>query len=174
MEENGFDALGFYILAVMYFFMGIGSILSTAIINKFGTRFCLVMGGFGNVQWILSTLLAVYRVKLLDMGVPLYVIYAGLILATIINGFTVGILWASANQYIADCSSDFNKGFFFSYFWSFYMTSQIFGNLIAAFVLGLLEQGNYFEIMACIAFLATLSFLFLRKPSPVGITLGFH
>ena len=67
------------------------------------------------------------------------IIYAGLIIAVIINGFTVGILWASANQYIADCSSDYNKGFFFSYFWSFYMTSQIFGNLIAAFVLGHLE-----------------------------------
>jgi MFS family permease len=123
MEKNGFETLGYYILAVLYLFMGIGSILSTAIINKFGTRFCLVMGGFGNVQWILSTLLAVYSDKILESGVPLGLIYAGLITSTIINGFTVGVLWASANQYIADCSSDYNKGFFFSYFWSFYMTS---------------------------------------------------
>jgi len=83
-----------------------------------------------------STLLAVYRIDILAQGIPIGVIYCGLLLSTIINGFTVGVLWASANQYIADCSSDSNKGFFFSYFWSFYMTSQIFGNLIAAFVLG--------------------------------------
>lgn len=123
MEENGFESLGFYILAVLYLFMGIGSLLSTAVINKFGTRFCLVMGGIGNIQWIVSTLLAIYQEKILEAGVPNGVIYAGLILATIINGFTVGILWASANQYIADCSTDYNKGFFFSYFWSYYMTS---------------------------------------------------
>ena len=57
-------------------------------------------------------------------------------MGTVMNGLTVGILWASANQYIADCSSDENKGFFFSYFWSYYMTSQILGNLAAAFLLG--------------------------------------
>lgn len=54
------------------------------------------------------------------------------------------------------------------------MTSQIFGNLIAAFVLGRLNQGNYFEIMAAIAAVATLSFLFLRRPRPVGLTFGFE
>ena len=60
MEENGFDSLGFYILAVLYLFTGLGSLVSTAVINKFGTRFCLIMGGIGNIQWILSTLLAIY------------------------------------------------------------------------------------------------------------------
>lgn len=97
MEENGFEQLGFYILAVLYFFMGLGSLLSTAIINKFGTRFCLVLGGIGNVQWIVSTLLAVYRKEILDYGISIMLVYAGLILSTVINGFTVGVLWASAN-----------------------------------------------------------------------------
>lgn len=60
MEEDGFDQLGFFILAVLYFFMGLGSLMSTAIINKYGNRWCLVMGGIGCVVWILSTLLAVY------------------------------------------------------------------------------------------------------------------
>lgn len=97
MEEEGFDSLGFYILAILYFFMGLGSLLSTAIINRYGTRFCLVLGGFGNVQWILSTLLAVYKDTLYANNVPAGVVIAGLILSTIINGFTVGVLWASAN-----------------------------------------------------------------------------
>ncbi|CDW79190.1 major facilitator superfamily protein [Stylonychia lemnae] len=174
MEENGFEQLGFFILAVLYFFMGMGSLLSTAIINKYGTRFCLVIGGVGNVQWIVSTLLAVYRESILAEGVPIGIIYCGLLLSTVINGFTVGVLWAAANQYIADCSSDSNKGFFFSYFWSFYMTSQIFGNLIAAFVLGHLEQDNYFEIMAGVASLATLTFFFLKRPQPVGLQFSIN
>jgi len=97
MEENGFETLGFFILAVLYFFMGLGSLLSTAIINKYGTRFCLVIGGVGNVQWIMSTLLAVYRIDILEQGIPIGIIYCGLLLSTIVNGFTVGVLWAAAN-----------------------------------------------------------------------------
>jgi len=41
--------MGFYILAVLYLFMGIGSLVSTAIINKLGSRYCLIIGGLGNV-----------------------------------------------------------------------------------------------------------------------------
>ena len=37
MNDDGFGQMGFYILAVLYLFMGIGSILSTAIIKKLGS-----------------------------------------------------------------------------------------------------------------------------------------
>jgi MFS family permease len=87
-----------------------------------------------------------------------------LIVAAVINGFTIGILWTSANHYVADCSSDKTKGLYFSFFWAFYMSSQVFGNLIAAFVLKILTQVAYFCIMTGIAFFATLMFLFIRKP----------
>ena len=97
MEEDGFGQLGFFILAVLYFFMGLGSILSTAVINKFGTRFCLISGGIGNTIWILSSILAVKSKELEEAGVSDAFIYSGLFLATVINGLTVGILWASAN-----------------------------------------------------------------------------
>jgi hypothetical protein len=58
MKNDGFDDLGFYILAILYFFMGMGSLLSTAINNKLGVKFCLMVGGAGNVTWILTTVLA--------------------------------------------------------------------------------------------------------------------
>jgi len=45
MEEDGFDNLGFFILAVVYLFMGVGSLVSNAAINKIGTKGCLVLGG---------------------------------------------------------------------------------------------------------------------------------
>jgi MFS family permease len=67
--------------------------------------------------------MAVFNEDLDKAGVPEAITYTVLFFASVINGFTVGILWASANQYIADCSSDENKGFIFSYFWCFYMTS---------------------------------------------------
>ena len=49
MMEDGFGQMGFYILAVLYLFMGIGSLVSTAIINKLGSKYCLIIGGLGNV-----------------------------------------------------------------------------------------------------------------------------
>jgi hypothetical protein len=58
MEEDGFGPIGFYILGVLYFFMGMGAIMSSAIKKKFGTKFCLVLGGVGNCVWILSSILA--------------------------------------------------------------------------------------------------------------------
>lgn len=100
--------------------MGIGSITSTAAINRYGTRLCLVMGGIGCAIWIFSTILAVYSEELDEAGVPEAFIYTGLFMAAVINGFTVGILFTASNQYVADCSSEQNKGFFFSYFWCFF------------------------------------------------------
>lgn len=97
MEEDGFEDLGFFILAVVYFFMGFGSLLSTAAINKFGTKGCLIFGGVGNTIWILSTILAVYSKELDEAGVGDAFIYSGLFMAAVLNGLTVGILWASAN-----------------------------------------------------------------------------
>lgn len=49
MSDDGFGQMGFYILAVLYLFMGIGSIVSTAVINRFGSRKCMIIGGIGNV-----------------------------------------------------------------------------------------------------------------------------
>ena len=164
MENDGFGALGFYILATTYLFIGAGSLVSTAMINRFGTRVCLMLGGAGVTFWITSSLLAVFREQLHAKGIADSVIQLALLSAAIVNGFTVGVLWAAANQYIADCSSEENKGFFFSYFWAFYMTSQIIGNLIAAFVLGRLSQQQYFYIMAVISLLSIVGFTFLKKP----------
>lgn len=103
--------------------MGIGSLMSTAVINKIGTKGCLIVGGLGNVVWIMSMLLVAEKQGSDIFFLPDFYIVVVLFCAAIINGITVGILWASANQYIAECAPDDNKGFYFSYFWSFYMAS---------------------------------------------------
>jgi MFS family permease len=54
MNEAGLDKIGFYLLGFLFFMMGIGSLMSTAAINKFGTKLCLVFGGIGNLLYILA------------------------------------------------------------------------------------------------------------------------
>jgi MFS family permease len=81
-----------------------------------------------------------------------------------VSGFLGSLLWVAEGKYISECATEETKGFYFSYFWAFYMQSQIFGNLIAALILGEMDQVSYFVIMSVIAFAASASFAFLRKP----------
>ncbi len=81
------------------------------------------------------------------------------------SGFMGALLWVAEGKYISECASEETKGFYFSYFWMFYMQSQVFGNLIAALILGEMDQISFFTIMSIIAFAASISFAFLRKPN---------
>jgi len=65
---------------------------------------------------------------------------------------------------MSDCATEETKGFFFSYFWVFYMSSQILGSLIAAFTLNTMSQQSLFIILAIISFISSMSFFFMKKP----------
>jgi MFS family permease len=52
------------------------------------------------------------------------------------NGFAMGMVQPASGNYISECATERTKGFYFAFFQAFYMGSQIFGNIIAAFVLG--------------------------------------
>ena len=74
------------------------------------------------------------------------------------------MLWVAQGKYVGECANDEFKGFFFGYFWAFFMASQVFGNLIAALILGPLSQSTYYIVMTIVAFSGASIFLFLRKP----------
>jgi MFS family permease len=88
----------------------------------------------------------------------------------IISGICCGIgqslLWTSQGFYISTCAEpvEHNKGLYFSLFWSTYMLSQVFGNLLAAFIIDLLSQVTYFYIMAAVCLFSCIIFGTLKKP----------
>ena len=63
-------------------------------------------------------------------------VFTTVLLTSILNGFGIGVNQPAAGNYISDCASEKTKGFYFAFFWSFFMGSQIVGNLIGAYVLG--------------------------------------
>ena len=63
-------------------------------------------------------------------------VYTICVITSILNGFGEGLSQPASGKYISDCATERTKGFYFALFWAFYMGSQVFGNLIAAFVLG--------------------------------------
>ena len=73
-------------------------------------------------------------------------------------------MFVAQGKYISECADESNKGFFFGYFWAWFMLSQIIGNFIAAMVLGKLTQSAYFISMTAITTLASMIFVFMKKP----------
>jgi MFS family permease len=98
-------------------------------------------------------------------------VYPVILLTSFMNGFGQGVAQPSSGKYISDCATENNKGFFFAFFWSFYMGSQVFGNLIAAFVLGSLDQIWYVVIMASICLVSGLLLFFLKPPKVCHLNL---
>jgi endo-1,4-beta-mannosidase len=72
MEEDGFGKLGFYSLAVLYAFVGIGSMVSTAVMNKIGVKLSMVLGGMGSMLWVFSSIVAALKREEPDSSNLLY------------------------------------------------------------------------------------------------------
>ena len=54
MSQAGFEDIGFFLLGFLFLMMGVGSLISTAAINRYGTKMCLVFGGIGNLIYLLA------------------------------------------------------------------------------------------------------------------------
>jgi hypothetical protein len=139
--DDGFDNIGFTSLAVLYLVFSVCSFFSTAIVNKIDNiAISLSIGGLCESCFIVCFLLPSSYSEADPENLPWYLdktfIQYMLIISAAINGAGGGILWTSQGKFIAKCATDENKGFFNSFFWAFYMSSLIIGNITAALVLG--------------------------------------
>ncbi len=50
-------------------------------------------------------------------------VYPMILTTSVINGFAMGFVQPASGNYVADCATEENKGFYFAFFWSFYMGS---------------------------------------------------
>jgi MFS family permease len=91
-------------------------------------------------------------------------VYPVIYVTSLLNGLGEGVNQPASGTYISDCAIEENKGFYFAFFWAFYMGSQVFGNLIAALVLGNLDQRYYVIVMTSLTVVGSFFFFFLKKP----------
>lgn len=56
LKNDGFDGLGFYTMATLYFVFAFCSFFSSAIVNKMGAKMSLFVGGLCYSFWILCFL----------------------------------------------------------------------------------------------------------------------
>ncbi|CDW76468.1 major facilitator superfamily protein [Stylonychia lemnae] len=140
-----------------------------------GTKLSLVVGGVCYFFWVFCFLAPSFKSQFPDSDSFIFnrgFITFLLFFTATINGFGAGILWVAQGQYVSDCASDKNKGFFFSYFWAWFMSSQIIGNLLAALILGNFEQSTFYIIVSVAAFLGAMIFLLLRRPKKLNLHLS--
>ena len=83
---------------------------------------------------------------------------------SIATGIGEGIAQPAAGKYISDCTTEETKGFYYAFFWSFYMGSQVFGNLIAAFILGNFDQRYFVMVITFIGVCSTTLIFFMKSP----------
>jgi MFS family permease len=168
-QEDGYDSLGFLSNAFAYAGQGTGSVFCVWIIMKIGAEKSMARFALLNMPFLVCLLLPAYKsIKEYREADPFWLsdgmVYPVIILTSIINGFAMGIVQPASGNYVADCATEENKGFYFAFFWSFYMGSQIFGSLIAAFVLGNFDQRYYVLLMLGIALGSALLLFLLKEP----------
>ena len=85
----------------------------------------------------------------------------------------MGVIQTAIGIYIAECATPATKGFFYGLFWFFYMMSMTLGSLIGAAVLSSgVDETYFYVVLASMALVASLSFLFTRKPLPHDATVS--
>lgn len=159
--------MGFYSNAVVYLGQGSGSIFCVYISQKIGDSKSMAYASLFSLPFVLSLLLPAYKSDDLNstsFWLSNTFITIVLLITSLLNGLGEGVSQPASGTYISDCATEHNKGFYYAMFWSFYMGSQVFGNLIAAFVLESLDQSYYVIIMFGLSVLSCFLFFMLKAP----------
>jgi len=61
MKKNGFDSLGFELIAVLYLFQLVGGIFSSSIRNKIGIKSSALFGSLGLSFFVIINILPAWR-----------------------------------------------------------------------------------------------------------------
>ena len=74
-------------------------------------------------------------------------------------------MWLAQGKFLSECACEKNKGFFNSYFFSFFSGSNIIGNLVAAVIFkSNTNQSTLFVIFAVMSAAAVIAFNMMGKP----------
>lgn len=167
--EDGFESLGFQVIAIHYTTICVTSIFSTALLKHFGTFKCLLFGALAYCTLILAFVFPATKYDHPDDEGTFFVsdafIKTMLVLTAIISGFGASILWVANGNYISECAIEQTKGFFFGFFWVIYMLSQVCGSLIGAAILESGRRQEFLQLtMLGLALAAAVAFCCVRPP----------
>jgi MFS family permease len=126
MSDEGYDTLGFYSLALLYLFLGLGCLISPSVMNRIGVKNSLIFGSVCDLLWMTFQIFPAYKMEYPDSTSFFlsdgFIIFINLF-GSILDGFGDAVAWVAQGKYISDCATNRTKGFYFAYFWTYYMFS---------------------------------------------------
>lgn len=108
------------------------------------------LGSFCYFIWVLCGLLPVTLERSETVKIIVYIVMMS---SGVVIGFGASMIWVGQGKYVTECTVPENKGLYFGLFWCIFMSSQVLGNLISAFILKLFSQLIFFSIMSGFALL---------------------
>ena len=118
-EKDGFQHLGYYSNALAYFSEGFGSIFCVFVIMKFGATKSMSRFATMNIPFIACLVLPALKSMNHDSDSVFLsetFVYIAVILTSMLNGFAMGMTQPASGNYIAECSTEETKGFYFAFF----------------------------------------------------------
>lgn len=105
MKNNDLGNTGFILLAVLYLFIGVGSVVSPAVLRQWGITKCLVLGGIGHFVFVFAQTLPAWRFEYPVDNTDEFtfahffqlksVVIVLLVISVIINGLGASIIWVA-------------------------------------------------------------------------------
>ena len=140
--QYGYGNLGEISVLVLYFVFGITTFFTPYVIRQFG---------FKKVMFISSMGYAVYEgvglVIALWEDMPKVLGWVIVLFGACLCGASASMIWVAQGAYVSQVAGESRKTELFGLFWSLMMSSQIAGNLITTFVLGLVSNVVYFLVL---------------------------
>ena len=164
MKQLGFNNLGFINLTVVYLTFAFMSLFGVPITNKLGTSLTLVLSAFTYAVWVAAFILPAYKEENKSESISDAAIYSTQILSAAFLGAGAGPLWVSCSNYLAECSTNDNKGRFNGLFFCIFQMGNVFGGLVSGSLIQNFSKVTLYTTMACICFTSCLMFACLAKP----------
>jgi MFS family permease len=169
--------MGFVLQALLYIQGMLASMFVPALVKKFGLRTIFIVGTQLNSLVVMAQILPAWFAEVQDDPESVdghwyewftrrRVVETFLIISVILTGIGSALMWIAQGEYMAKCTTSQSKGFYFGYFWVWYMSAQIIGNLTGALIIERSSGVGFFIIMSLMAFAASLLFCCLIMPTP--------
>ena len=155
-DDNGFENLGKISLFVLYAVFGVCTFFTSFLIRKFGYNKVLFISSLGYVLYELAGLIIAMWT---DIPKPLG--WTIVLLGACTCGAGASSIWVAQGSYVSVVAGEDRKTELFGLFWMIMMSSQIFGNILITFVLGLIGKVAYFIVLAALG--GTSINIFRRK-----------
>lgn len=144
-DDQGLENLGKVSLLFLYAVFGVTTFFTAFFIRKFGYNIVLFISSLGYALYSLAGLIIV-----LWDGIPVAMGWLFVMLGATACGASASAIWVAQGSYVSTVAGEERKTELFGLFWMIMMSSQILGNVLTTFVLGLIGKVAYFAALTAL------------------------